>query len=131
MQHLAIDDYALSTIKKRPLTDSTYVSDGGWQVSDTVLEPRQIKTSRALDTWDLNVIAFRGEGMETAQALRDIQKEQRPVMITDGMGRAWGQWTIKTIKTEYTKVVERGVSQVVKMSISLMEYRQDENQSTI
>ncbi|HDM8166658.1 phage tail protein [Vibrio harveyi] len=131
MQHLAIDDYALSLIKRNPLESSSYTSDGGWQLSDTILEPRQIKTSRALDKWDLNVVAFKGEGMEAAEGLRAKQKEQKPVMVTDGTGKSWGQWTINTIKTEYTKIIERGVAQVLKITISLTEYRQDENQSTI
>ena len=136
MHHLAINDHVFSIVKntekrKNPLEGSTHTLDGGWTISDAIENPRQVKTSRALDKLVLDVIAFRGDGMDEAEAIRAIAKAQEVVTITDGRGKNWGRWTIHKVKTKYTKIIERGVSQVVKINISLVEYRQDESTSTV
>lgn len=129
--HLAIDDHVFSVVRKNPTEGSTHVVDGGWSISDAIESPRQVKTSRALDTWNIDVVAFKGEGMEEAEAIDEMAKAQKPVTITDGRGKNRGRWTIQKVKTKHTKVVEKGISQVVKINISLLEYRQDESTSTV
>lgn len=124
MQHLAMDDYVFSVVRRNPLDGSTYTSDGGWQIADTIENPTLFKSARALDTWDLNVVAFKGDGMKEADALRALQKTQEPVMITDGVGKSWGRWGIKRIQTQYIKLKDNGVSQVVKINIQLVEARE-------
>ena len=131
MQHLAINDHVFSVEKKTPVEGSTHTVDGGWKISDTIESPRQVKTSRGLDTWNIDVIAFRGDGMTEAEAINDIAKAQEVVTITDGRGKHWGRWTLHKITTKYTKIIERGVAQVVKINLALVEYRQDENTSTV
>ncbi|MCG9785383.1 phage tail protein [Vibrio brasiliensis] len=123
MQHLAMDDHTFSVVKRNPLETSTHTSDGGWQIVDTIEAPTLFKTARALDTWDLNVVAFKGDGMKEADALRAIQKTQEPVMITDGVGKSWGRWGIKRIQTQYTKLKDNGEAQVLKINIQLVEVR--------
>lgn len=124
MQHLAIDDHVLSVVKRNPLEGSTHVSDGGWHIADTVESPTLFKSARALDTWDTNVVAFKGDGMKEARALRAIQAKQEPVMITDGLGYSWGRWVIKRIQTQYTKIIDNGQAQVVKINLSMVEVRE-------
>lgn len=123
MQHLAMDDHVFSVVKRNSLEGSSYTSDGGWQVVDTIEKPTLFKTARGLDTWDLNVVAFKGDGMKEADALRAIQKTQQPLMITDGVGKSWGRWVIKRIQTQYTKLKDNGEAQVLKINISLLESR--------
>lgn len=129
--HIAIDDHILSPVQRNGLTQHTYTSDGGWTVSDAIAGPRQVKTARALDDWALDVKAFRGNGQREADALRAMQKGQRVVMVTDGSGKSWGRWTIVSIRTSYIKLIDNGVAQVLKISLTLREYRQDENTSLI
>lgn len=131
MQHLSIDDHVFSRINKNALQGSSHKSDGGWKVVNVIENPRLYRTSRDLDTWDLDVVAFKSDGMIEADTLRAKKNEGKAVMITDGQGKSWGQWVIKSISTQYTQIVENGVAQVLKIKISLLEYRQDENASAI
>ncbi|MEI2421348.1 phage tail protein, partial [Arthrospira platensis SPKY2] len=83
-----------------------------------------------LDSWSLSVVALAGDGKAEAEALRSMAKAHEIVMITDGEGHSWGRWTIRSVKASYTRIIERGRSQVVKITLNLKEYRQNEGTST-
>ena len=130
MQHFALNDHVFSVVKGSPLEDHTYESFGGWSDFDAIESPRQDPTANPLDNWTLNVVAFKGDGEPEAESLRAMAKAHEIVMVTDGKGRSWGRFTIRSVKTSYTRIVEKGQAQVVKITIALKEYRQkDENQS--
>ncbi|HAS6054709.1 TPA: hypothetical protein I7122_18420 [Vibrio vulnificus] len=130
MQHLALNDHVFSVVKGNPLEDHTYDTSGGWSDFDAIDSPRQDPTSNPLDNWTLNVVAFKGDGEAEAEALRAMAKAHEIVMVTDGKGRSWGRFTLRNVKTSYTKIIEKGQAQVVKITLTLKEYRQkDENPS--
>lgn len=128
-QHLAIDDDAFSVLKRNPVEGMTRTSSGGYVIVDTIERPKQVKTSLDLDKLTLNVCAYQGDGMEEADRLHAKQKQREPVMITDGLGKSWGRWVIKSVTTKYTKIVEKGIAQVLKIDISLEEFPDDESSS--
>jgi len=128
---LLIDDHIFNPVTSRnPVEGIERTTDGGWTTVDTIQNPKQIKSARKLDTGKIDVVAYKGDGMEEARALRLMADTDQPVMITLGTGESWGQWTIKTVTTKYTKIKERGISQVLKISISIEEYRQNAHSST-
>lgn len=122
--HFALDDHVFSPVTRNGVSDHAYSSDGGWIVSDAIANPRQVPTSRALDDWTLNLKAFSGDGQEEVDALRAMQADHKVVTVTDGRGRLWGRWTITKLNASYIKLIDNGVAQVLKISISLREYRQ-------
>nr|WP_274602158.1 phage tail protein [Vibrio sp. S9_S30] len=126
-----MDDIVLAVLKNTPVQKMQYTSDGGFHEVAAIQSPRQLKTARALDDWVLTVKAFKGDGMKHAEALRAKQKQQAPVMITDGTGKSWGQWTLKTIKTEYTRLIDNLQAGELIIHLTLKEWRQDEGASTI
>ena len=127
MAQIVIGDHVFDVVKRNPVKGMTRTTDGGWIVVDTIKSPVQIKGARALDKRTLDVIAYQGDGMAEADALAELAKAQQPVIITDGMGQSWGKWTIQNVNTKYERVVERGIAQGLKNSLSLLEYRQDEH----
>ncbi|MFA1575674.1 phage tail protein [Vibrio cyclitrophicus] len=130
MQHLALNDHVFSVVKGNPLEGHTYDTSGGWFDFDAIDSPRQDPTANPLDNWTINVVAFKGDGEAEAEALRAMAKAHEIVMITDGKGRSWGRFTLRNVKTSYTKIIEKGQAQVVKITLTLKEYRQkDENDS--
>lgn len=129
MQHLALNDHVFSVVNRNPVEDHTHETTAGWSDFDAIANPRQRPTANPLDNWTLNVVAFKGDGKLEADVLRQMAKAHEIVMITDGEGHSWGRWTIRSVKAQYTKIRERGIAQVVKISLVLKEYRQDENPS--
>lgn len=127
MAQLVIADHVFDVVKKNPVKSMSRTTDGGWMVVDTIEVPKQIKVARALDKRSIDVISYQGDGMEEADALAELAKAQVPVIITDGQGKSWGKWTIQSVTTKYERVVERGISQVLRNSLSILEYRQDEH----
>ncbi len=129
MAQIVIGDHLFDVVKRNPIKEMSRTTDGGWIVVDTLDSPVQIKSARGLDERTIEVIAYQGAGMEEADALANMAKLQKPVIITDGLGKTWGKWTIQKVTTKYERVVERGISQVLRNSLSLLEYRQDEHVS--
>lgn len=127
MAQLVIADHVFDVVKRNPVKSMSRTTDGGWMVVDTIEVPKQIKVARALDKRSIDVISYQGDGMEEADALAELAKAQVPVIITDGQGKSWGKWTIQSVTTKYERVVERGISQVLRNSLSILEYRQDEH----
>lgn len=127
MAQIVVDDHLFDVVKRNPVKGMSRTTDGGWIVVETIDSPVQIKGARALDKRTIDVIAYQGVGMEEADVLAALAKSQKPVIITDGLGKSWGKWTIQSVTTKYERVVERGISQVLKNSLSLLEYRQDEH----
>ncbi|WP_341661218.1 phage tail protein [Vibrio sp.] len=130
MQHLALNDHVLSVVNGNPLEEHSYDSSAGWSDFDAIHSPRQDPTANPLDNWTLNLVAFTGNGESEAQALRTMMKSHEIITVTDGKGQKWGRFTLRNIKTSYTRIVEKGQAQIVKMTLTLKEYRQqDENPS--
>ncbi|NGZ18015.1 hypothetical protein G6Z94_11760 [Vibrio aestuarianus] len=129
MAQIVIADHIFDVVKRNPVKSMNRTTDGGWIVVDTIESPKQIKGARALDKRTIDVIAYQGDGMDEADALAALAKAQNPVIITDGMGKSWGKWTIQSVTTKYERVQERGIAQVLRNSLSLLEYRQDEHVS--
>jgi len=130
MQHLALNDHVLSVVNNNPLEEHTLDSVAGWSDFDAIESPIQTPSSNPLDSWSLSVVALSGDGKAEAEALRSMAKAHEIVMITDGEGHSWGRWTIRSVKASYTRIIERGRSQVVKITLNLKEYRQNEGTST-
>ncbi|UJX32989.1 phage tail protein [Vibrio parahaemolyticus] len=128
--HLSLNDHVMSLINGNPLEEHTYETIAGWSDFDAIESPRQDPTSNPLDNWTQSFVAFKGDGEAEAEALRTMAKAHEIVMVTDGKGRSWGRFTIRNVKTSYTKIIEKGQAQVVKITLTLKEYRQkDENPS--
>ncbi|MFZ3441096.1 phage tail protein, partial [Vibrio harveyi] len=127
---LSLNDHVMSLINGNPLEEHTYETIAGWSDFDAIESPRQDPTSNPLDNWTQSFVAFKGDGEAEAEALRTMAKAHEIVMVTDGKGRSWGRFTIRNVKTSYTKIIEKGQAQVVKITLTLKEYRQkDENPS--
>jgi hypothetical protein len=130
MQHLALNDHVFSVVNGNPLESHAYETSGGWSDFDAIECPRQDPKANPLDNWTLNVVAFKGDGEAEADALRTMAKAHEIVMITDGKGRSWGRWTLRNVKTSYTRIIEKGQAQVVKITLTLKEYRQKDEDTS-
>ena len=128
-EHLALDEHVFSVKQSNPLEGHSYETSSGWSDFDAIDCPRQDPTANPLDNWTLNLVAFKGSGEAEAEALRAMAKAHKVVQATDSKGKNWGTFTIRNVKTSYTKIIDSGQAQIVKITLTLKVYRQ-RNEST-
>lgn len=121
MRHLAIGDKVFSVNADTPLSSLNRFSSGSWSQVGLIGSAKSEKVGRPLDTINISAKWFRDTAFNNVDELR--QMIDQPQQMSDGQGRNFGRWTIKSINEKRSYFVNNGKSMVTNLDLSLEEFR--------
>jgi hypothetical protein len=128
-QMLALGGFVFSLSKNTPYEGLSRTSDGGFvTVPRYNGKPLSQNTGQGLENISLTGTWFKYEGMQNMQSLRDLQKQGKPLVLSDGYGINLGQWTIKNLNEKQDKIIDDGTAQMISFTITLEEFANENSQ---
>lgn len=122
-QMMSLGDFVFSLSEQTPYEGLQRTSDGGWvSVPRYGQKPISQNMGQNLEKISINGTWFRGEGMDNMKALRQLQAQRKPLVLSDGYGQSMGRWVIKQLQEKQDRIIDDGTAFVVGFSIELEEY---------
>ncbi|KUI98977.1 phage tail protein [Vibrio sp. MEBiC08052] len=122
-QMMSLGGFVFSLSEQTPYESLQRTSDGGWvSVPRYGQKPISQNMGQSLEKISINGTWFRGEGMNNMKALRQLQAQRKPLVLSDGYGQTMGRWVIKQLQEKQDRIIDDGTAFVVGFSIELEEY---------
>lgn len=121
MRHIVIGDKVFSVGNETPITSMNRQSSGAWSEVGLIGSARSEKVGRPLDSISISAKWFRDTAFNNVDELRKMIDV--PQQMSDGQGRNFGRWTIKSISEKRSYFVNNGKSMVTNLDLNLQEYR--------
>ena len=105
-----------------------YSADYRWEQQDRLLvDPAQQFVGPGSQTITLDGVLFPGfSGRQTTmERLRSIAREGKPLMLTDGLGKVYGKWAIKSLREGKGVFMDNGAARQIDFNIQLVYYAED------
>ena len=127
-QMLALGEFVFSLSKNTPYEGLSRTSDGGFvTVPRYNGKPFSQNTGQGLENITLTGTWFKYQGMQNMQALRELQKQLKPIVLSDGYGINMGLWTIKSLSEKQDRIIDDGTAQTNSFTIALEEFVDEES----
>jgi phage protein U len=105
-----------------------YSADYRWEQQDRLLtDPAQQFVGPGSQTITLDGVLFPGfSGRQTTmEQLRSIAREGKPLMLTDGLGKVYGKWAIKSVREGKGTFAPGGGARQIDFNVQLVYYAED------
>lgn len=105
-----------------------YSADYRWEQQDRLLvDPAQQFLGPGTQTITLDGVLFPGfSGRQTTmEQLRTLAREGKPQMLTDGLGKVYGKWAIKTVREGKGTFAPGGGARQIDFNVQLVYYAED------
>jgi phage protein U len=99
-----------------------------WEEQGRLLrDPAQQFVGPGSQTITLDGVLFPGFSgrQSTMEQLRGIAREGEPLMLTDGMGKVYGKWAIKSLREGKGVFMDNGAARQIQFSVQLVFYGED------
>lgn len=121
MRHIVIGDKVFSVNEGTPLTTFNRNSSGAWSQVGLIGSAKSERVGRPLDAITISAKWFRDAAFNHVNELRKMIDV--PQQMSDGQGRNFGRWTIKSISENRSYFVNDGKSMVTNLDLTLEEFR--------
>jgi phage protein U len=103
-------------------------ADYRWEEQGRILrDPAQQFVGPGSQTINLDGVMFPGfSGRQSSmEQLRTIARQGKPVMLTDGLGKVYGKWAIKTVRESKGTFAPGGGARQIEFNVQLVFYGED------
>lgn len=64
-------------------------------------------------------------GADQLDLLRELASEGKPLLLTDGRGKVWGQWCVESVDETQTVFFANGSPRKIEFNLSISSYGED------
>lgn len=119
MNHLVIGTFVFSVGNKTAITSLSRMHKGTFRDIELISKTVLYKTARPLEEISIACTWINPKAQANINTLRDMI--DTPQQVSDGQGNNLGQWIIKLIQTDGSHFNNKGIEQVHKVTITLLE----------
>lgn len=128
-QQMSLGGFVFGLANETGYDESTRTTDGGWIRQQRYGQKALSQNTGAqLETRTYSGKWFKSAGMSSLDALRKMQAERVPKVLTDGYGNNLGLWTIEKIVEKGSRIIDDGTIMVIDFTLDLMEYAGENTQ---